>query len=94
MNEAPQDCSLRSVFCLLSSVLCLLTSSAMACPFCKEGLMSPGQAHAVSRAAQGYALSIAVLLGIPFLLVGAIAILVVRSARRAARLQKPAITDG
>lgn len=57
----------------------------MACPFCKETLFSPGEAQTVSRAAQGYALSIALLLGIPLGLIGGMAILFVRSSRRAHR---------
>jgi len=70
----------------MSAALCLLTSSAWACPLCKEALFSPGEAAAQSRVVQGYAISIAVLLGIPILLVGGLALWLVRSARRTKHL--------
>ena len=63
-------------FFLLSPVV------AMACPFCTEGLLSPGDAQASSRVAQGYDLSILMLMSMPFVLVGIVTWVIVRSARR------------
>jgi len=57
----------------------------MACPLCKEALFEPGQAEATSRLVKGYTISIATLLGIPLVLVGGIAMRIVRSSRRAHR---------
>ena len=61
----------------------LFTGAAWACPMCKEALTDPARPHSVSRAAQGYAVSIAALIGMPFLLVGGVAALIVRGHRRA-----------
>jgi hypothetical protein len=67
-----------------------LPALVMACPLCKEALFSPGEAAAQSRVVQGYAISIAALLGIPILLVGGITLRLIRSARhtRAAALRR------
>jgi len=64
----------------------LSQATALACPLCKEALFDPGQAEATSRLAKGYTVSIATLLSIPLVLVGGIAIRVVRASRRANRL--------
>jgi hypothetical protein len=68
---------------LLVFVLFLFTGVAWACPMCKEALVDPARPHAVTRAAKGYAVSIAALIGMPFLLVGGVAALIVRGHRRA-----------
>ncbi|MBI3323375.1 MAG: hypothetical protein HYZ95_02800 [Candidatus Omnitrophica bacterium] len=68
---------------LLVLVLFLFTGVAWACPMCKEALADPARARTVTRAAKGYAVSIAALIGMPFLLVGGVATLIVRGHRRA-----------
>ena len=70
-------------FCLLNFAFCLPTASA--CPGCKEALFEPGKIAERVAIARGYALSIALLLGIPVALLGTIAILLVRARRRALR---------
>ena len=80
---------LLSVCCLLSAVcfLCVFPTVAMACPWCKDALFSPGESAAQSGAAKGYALSIGILLGLPVLMLAVIALAVIRSIRRAKRSQ-------
>lgn len=68
---------------LLVFGLFLFTGVAWACPMCKEALGDPARPHTVTRAAKGYAVSIAALIGMPFLLVGGLATLIVRGHRRA-----------
>ena len=62
--------------------LLLLPSLAGACPGCKEALFDPGQITQRVATAQGYALSIGLLLGMPALLLTGIASLIVRSRRK------------
>jgi len=69
-----RTCGLLTLF-LLTAHCSLLTGFSWACPMCKEAL--------VERAAKGYAVSIAALIGMPFLLVGGVAALIVRGHRRA-----------
>ena len=66
---------------LLSAV-----QAASACPGCKEALFDPGHLAERLATAKGYALSIGVLLTVPFALVGGVTALVVRAARRSKRL--------
>lgn len=61
----------------------MFQATAWACPLCKEALLDPGQAAAQSGLARGYAMSIAVLLGVPALLMGMIAWRIARASRRA-----------
>jgi len=68
---------------LLVLALFLFTGVAWACPMCKEALTGPARPHTATRAAKGYAVSIAALIGMPFLLVGGVAALIVRGHRRA-----------
>ncbi len=76
----------RLVFLLLVSGLWSLVSDcSWACPFCKDALFSPGEGQALSRAAHAFDLSIVALAAVPFLLVGGIAWLIVRSSRRLPR---------
>ncbi|MBI4354092.1 MAG: hypothetical protein HY595_02535 [Candidatus Omnitrophica bacterium] len=56
---------------------------AWACPMCKEALFDPNQAAAQSGVVRGYAVSIAAMLGVPALLMGAMGFVIARSARRA-----------
>ena len=76
--------SLLVVSCLLSLVSCLVLvpRAVHACPGCKEALIDPQQAAAQNRAARGYAASIIMMLALPPLLVGGVATIIVRSARR------------
>ncbi len=89
-------CDLRSAICdsklairfrplgLLAGWMAWLALPAMvlACPTCKEALFDPTQAQQVLKTAQGYAMSIGLLIGTPLLLVGGVATLIVRHARR------------
>ena len=59
-----------------------LPAIAHACPGCKEALFDPGQLAQKLSTSKGYALSIGLLLTTPLLLVGTIAALVVRAARK------------
>ena len=63
----------------------LVTESLSACPLCKDALFSPGEGHALSQAARAFNLSIVTLAAVPFLLVGSLAWLIVRSSRRMPR---------
>lgn len=57
-------------------------TAALACPMCKEALFDPAKAERALQAAKGYALSIGLMIGTPMLLVGGLAALIVRHARR------------
>lgn len=64
-------------------LLVLLWSGlAWACPLCKEALFDPAQARQLAGTAKGYAVSIALLLGVPLLMIGGIAAAIFRSRRR------------
>ena len=63
----------------------LVTESLSACPLCKDTLFSPGEGQALSQAAHAFNLSIVTLASVPFVLVGGIAWLIVRSSRRMPR---------
>ncbi len=67
---------------LTYSLLLLFPVMVQACPLCKEALFDPGElAHRLS-AAKGYALSITLLLSVPFGLIVTVATLILRSCRR------------
>ena len=76
--------------CLMIGVPMLVT----ACPMCKDALLDPGQAATQSRVAQGYALSIAALLGIPVMFIGGVAAWVVMAARRVGRRVDTPVDSG
>ena len=63
---------------------------AEACPGCKEALFDPGALPQRLSTARGYALSIGLLLAIPFGLVAGVTALVVRAHRRARRVPREA----
>ncbi len=52
-----------------------------ACPMCADALSDPSQAAAFGRLSRGFGISIAALIGMPFLLVGVIAWRIVRGIR-------------
>lgn len=60
---------------------------AMACPMCKEALFDPAQLPQRLSTARGYAASIALMLGMPLLLIGGVVALIVRAQRRARTLR-------
>ncbi len=68
-------------FFLLSCLL-LIPASAMACPGCKEALFDPGQLPQKLATAKGYALSIGLLLAVPFGLIAGITLSILRASRR------------
>ncbi len=55
--------------------------SVLACPFCQEALLAPGQAAAQSATWRAYVFSIATLIAVPALLVGGLVTWVVCAAR-------------
>lgn len=65
---------------------------AEACPGCKEALFDPGALPQRLSAARGYALSIGLLLLIPYGLVGTLTALIVRAHRRNVR-HEPRVFD-
>ena len=75
----------RLVLLLVSGLWSLISECAWACPLCKEALFAPGEGQAFSQAAHAFNLSIVTLAAVPFLLVGGIAWLLVRSSRRLSR---------
>jgi len=73
----------RAALFLAALLLALsLPSIANACPGCKEALFDPGQLQQKLAMAKGYALSIGLLLAVPFGLVAAGVLLVSASRRR------------
>ena len=62
--------------------LLAFSTVAWACPFCKEALFDPGQLQQKLSTARGYAMSIALFLSVPAVLVGGVAALIVRAFRR------------
>ena len=75
----------RRAFYLWVVAVWMIQAAAWACPLCKDALVEPGQRAAQSRAARGYALSIAAMLGTPAVLIGGVTTLVARSSRRKPR---------
>ena len=69
---------------VLSCVL-WLPATAIGCPGCKESLFDPGQLAQKRGTASGYALSIALMLSMPVVLVGGSTVLLVRAHRRKRR---------
>ncbi|HEX9779923.1 MAG TPA: hypothetical protein VGB20_01765 [bacterium] len=67
---------------LAGAALLAVAGAAEACPMCKDALIEPGAVAQRVGTAKGYALSIAVLLAVPYALIGGIGMLLVRSARR------------
>lgn len=65
-----------------SLTLLAISSVAWACPGCKEALFDPGGLPQRLATAKGYALSIALMLSVPLLLVATLATAVVRAQRR------------
>ena len=82
-----QNLKLTRGYVSIIFLLVFLGASAVAgaCPLCKDALVEPGQRAAQSRAARGYAFSIAALLGTPAVLIGGITTLVARSSHRKPR---------
>ncbi len=58
---------------------------ALACPLCKEALFDPTQLKQTLSTAQGYALSIGLLLAVPCGLVAGLILLILRAQTRARR---------
>ncbi len=65
----------------ISLVFLLNLSSVLACPLCKEALFDPAQAKQTAGTAKGYAVSISLLLGMPVLLIGGVALALLRGRR-------------
>ena len=78
-----------AAFVLTFYFLLLTFDLVEACPGCKEALIDPSQLHQRLSAAKGYALSIGLLLLVPLTLIATVAVLLVRSHRRASRIDTP-----
>ena len=78
---------------ILTIAYLLAPFTAAACPMCKESLFDPGQIGQKIATAKGYAISIGMLLAVPFILVASVIALVARSTRRAHPVL-PANADG
>jgi hypothetical protein len=84
-----------AVACL--GMLALVVAGVVeACPMCRDALADPAQGGQAARVAKGFALSIATMAGMPFLLVGTVAFFLVRAARRSKllRASAPRPSDG
>ena len=74
------------------AALLLFPSLVSACPGCKEALFEPGKLSQNLATARGYALSIALLLGVPAALLGTITLLVVRARRKSRIIDTPPLS--
>ena len=65
-------------------ILCCVAFSlpVAACPGCKEALFDPGKLSEKLATSKAYAISIGLMLAMPFLLVGTIALKIVRARTR------------
>lgn len=70
------------VTALSLTLIAASVAAAWACPTCKEALFEPEQLAQKLSTAKGYALSIALLLTMPAVLVSGVAMLVVRAHRQ------------
>ncbi len=72
-----------ALFYLVSAALYLLTmGAAIACPACKDALYSSSDPKGYTRLTKGYARSIYLLMGTPYLVFAGVTLTIVRSARR------------
>ena len=78
---------MKRPFLVGASVLAvwLVQTAALACPLCSEALFAPGEAARQASVLQGYVVSIAALLWAPLVMLGLVAAVLVRSARRSKR---------
>lgn len=70
---------------VLAIVILGVVPAASACPGCKEALFDPGQLSQKLATSKAYALSIGLLLSVPFLLIGGLSWLVIRSSKASKR---------
>lgn len=68
--------------CLAAAGLLIAPVLASACPGCKEALFDPDQLSQKLASAKGYALSIGMLLTVPFLIIAGFTAFIIASARR------------
>ena len=70
------------VFYLLCTMIYWVTTgAALACPACKDALYSSSDPKGSTRLTQGYARSIYLLMGTPYLVFAGVTALIVRSTR-------------
>jgi len=79
------SCARILTLLIAASILCVVSPLARARPGCKEALFDPGQLSQKLSTARGYAISIGLLLAVPFVLVAGTAALIVRAQRRRRR---------
>ncbi len=72
------------VMALGSLAVVTAARAVSACPMCKELLFEPGQITQRLSMASGYAIAIGLMLGMPIVLVGGVAVLLIRARRRSA----------
>ena len=77
--------ALPALRAVLAAYVAISPAIVWACPGCSEALFDPTQAAATAGTLRGYLVSIVVLLGLPVLMIGGIA-LALRRASRARRL--------
>ena len=75
----------RRLVLIAALVVLAAAPEAWACPGCKEALFDPEQLPQRLATARGYALSIGLLLTVPFVLVAGLAALLFRAAQRTKR---------
>ena len=83
-QEGPRFVITQSLNYLITLLAVVLYSRLVeACPACKDSLFDAGDLPHRLATARGYALSIALLLCVPLLLIGSVSILIIRAYRRA-----------
>ena len=73
---------LKGAFILFFAFLLFSTGFALACPACKDALYSSSDPKGYTRLTKGYARSIYLLMGTPYLVFAGVTLTIVRSARR------------
>lgn len=83
---------MRRLLAVILLVALLATPAVTsACPGCKEALFDPDQLAQKLSTARGYALSIGLLLTVPFLIIAGFAAFIIGSARRTKRSERSSV---
>jgi len=81
----------RLLAVILLVALLIAPAVTSACPGCKEALFDPDQLAQKLATARGYALSIGLLLAVPFLIIAGFTAFIIGSARRAKRSERSSV---
>ena len=76
------DLRLRSLAIAVLAFIVISPICALACPACKDAITSGSDPNGSSRLTRGYARSIYLLMGAPYLVFAGVTLTIVRSARR------------